>query len=69
MIQFVQTSLNSLLTWSFVSGGLKKMHSSGQICSENGKQALMELPLGKVVRDLQLRNTACSPNHAQRALL
>lgn len=43
MKYFVQTGLNSLLTWSFVSGGLKKMHSSGQICSENRKQALMEV--------------------------
>lgn len=43
MKRFVQTSLNSLLTWSFVSHGLKKMHSTGQICSENRKQALMEV--------------------------
>lgn len=40
---FVQTSLNSLLTWSFVSGGLKKMHSTGQNCSENRKQALTDV--------------------------
>lgn len=43
MKRFVQTSLNSLLTWSFVSHGLKKMHSTGQICFENRKQALMEV--------------------------
>lgn len=53
---------------------LKKIHNTGQNCSENRRAdsdggCLLQLPLGKVVRNLQLRNTACSPNHAQRALL
>lgn len=43
MKYFVQAGLSSLLTWSFAFGGLKKMHSTGQICSENRKQALMEI--------------------------
>lgn len=74
MIPLFQPSLNTLLAWSFVSDGLTKIHSTGQICSgkkkaDNDGGCLSQLPLGKVVRNLQLRNTACSPNHAQRALL
>lgn len=37
MIAFFQPSLNILLTWSCVSDGLKKIHNTGEICSENRK--------------------------------
>jgi len=37
MMPFLQPSLNILLTWSFVSDGLEKIHNAGQIGFENRK--------------------------------